>query len=273
MFGPKCAVTIENALKRIDGIISARVNYATERAHVAFNPRRVTAAAMLETVQNEGFDAPCERVILQVNDLLYATRVQSVEHALYRFDGVIRVQIDFRMQRVVLDVLSACVNRHDYAHALVALGLTVTNQPSPHSARAFGVRAAIIELLALLGLFSAVAHVGRLDVSGLHAPLVVIAIAVFVTYGVGWPFYRVAYNACLYGQPDAGMAIALVASSLMFGGLPLALISSATQWTSLGFLLSTWLTAGWYLSRAADVWLLPRVNAVAIENVPAMPAQ
>lgn len=273
MFSPKCAVTIENALKRIDGIISARVNYATERVHVAFNPRRVTVAAMLETVQNQGFDAPCERVILHVNDLLYATRWQSVERALYRFDGVIRVQIDFRMQRVVLDVLSACVNHPAYAHALVALGLTVTDKPSPHSAGAFGVRSAIVELLALLGLFSTVAYVGRLDVSGLHAPLVVIAIVAFVAYGIGWPFFSVAYNACLHGQSDAGMVIALVASSLMFGGLPLALISSATQWTSLGLLLATWLTAGWYLSRVADVWLSPRVNDVAMENVPAVPAR
>ena len=51
-----CAMRIEKKLNRLDGV-TATVNYATERATVAFEPERVDTTALITAVQSIGYDA------------------------------------------------------------------------------------------------------------------------------------------------------------------------------------------------------------------------
>lgn len=51
-----CASRIEKKLNRLDGV-TATVNYATERATVAFEPTRSDTAALITAVQSIGYDA------------------------------------------------------------------------------------------------------------------------------------------------------------------------------------------------------------------------
>ena len=51
-----CAMRIEKKLNRLDGV-TATVNYATERATVAFEPALTDTAALITTVQSIGYDA------------------------------------------------------------------------------------------------------------------------------------------------------------------------------------------------------------------------
>jgi len=256
----KCAVTIERALTQLDGVVSARVNYATERASIAYDSTRVSTAAMADTVHREGFAVSLERVVLNVNGLFYAPSARLVERALSRLDGVVRVQADLRAECITLDAFSESVNLRGYELTLAALGLSVVEPLTPHAGREFGLRTVVLLGLALLTLLSAGAHAGWWVIGWLHSPIVVIAISVLVAYGVGWRFYHLAYDAYLRGEFDASVVIALIASLLLFGGMPLALISSATWLTGLGFVLSTLSTTAWFLVRAFSLWVLPRLR-------------
>ena len=51
-----CAARIEKVLNRADGVRAA-VNFATETAHVEFDPAKADAAALIEKIRNAGFDA------------------------------------------------------------------------------------------------------------------------------------------------------------------------------------------------------------------------
>ena len=51
-----CAARIERALNKLDGV-TASVNYATEQAAVEYDPARVTAAALVEAVEETGYFA------------------------------------------------------------------------------------------------------------------------------------------------------------------------------------------------------------------------
>jgi len=273
MFCAKCAVTIERALTQLDGIVSARVNYATERASVAYDPTHVSAASMVNAVRGEGFDTPLERVVLNVNGLLYAPSARLVERALSRLDGVVRVQADLRTERITLDAFSESVNLRDYELTLAGLGLSVVAPFTPHTARGFGLRVLLLTGLGLLSLLSAGAHAGWWVVGWLHAPIVVIGISVLVAYGVGWRFYRSAYDACLRGEFDASVVIALMASLLLFGGLPVALISSVTWFTGIAFVLATLSTTGWFLVRALSLRVIPGMQSLStieksVSNLP-----
>ena len=51
-----CALTIERALKRLDGVISANVNLASERASVEYLPGVVSLAAIQQAIRDVGYD-------------------------------------------------------------------------------------------------------------------------------------------------------------------------------------------------------------------------
>jgi P-type Cu+ transporter len=51
-----CALTIERTLKRLDGVVSANVNLATERASVEYLPGVVSLAAIQQAIRDVGYD-------------------------------------------------------------------------------------------------------------------------------------------------------------------------------------------------------------------------
>ena len=55
-----CAMRIEKKLNRLDGV-TATVNYATERATVAFEPTRVNTEALITAVHRSATKPRCRR--------------------------------------------------------------------------------------------------------------------------------------------------------------------------------------------------------------------
>lgn len=51
-----CVKTIESALGRLDGIVSAKVNLGTEKAYVTYNPKIATVAEMKEAIEEAGYE-------------------------------------------------------------------------------------------------------------------------------------------------------------------------------------------------------------------------
>ena len=51
-----CAARIEKVLNRAEGV-DAAVNFATETAHVVFDPGKATAESLIEVVRKAGYDA------------------------------------------------------------------------------------------------------------------------------------------------------------------------------------------------------------------------
>lgn len=52
-----CANTIEEALKKADGVVSASVNFAAEKATIRYNPEMTTVARLKKAIANTGYQA------------------------------------------------------------------------------------------------------------------------------------------------------------------------------------------------------------------------
>ena len=52
-----CSHTIEEALNKLDGVISATVNFASEKAIVRYNPEVITVAGVKKAISNSGYQA------------------------------------------------------------------------------------------------------------------------------------------------------------------------------------------------------------------------
>lgn len=50
-----CVKTIENSLKRVDGIVAVNVNLGAEKAYITYNPKMVTLAEMRRAIEDAGY--------------------------------------------------------------------------------------------------------------------------------------------------------------------------------------------------------------------------
>jgi P-type Cu+ transporter len=250
----KCAVDIERALAQLDGVVAVHVNYATERATVIHDPARTCITALVDALRETGFDTPLQHITLPVRNLLYATSARMVEQALRPIAGVARVSADLATQRVTLDLFPDHAPLAEIERALSRLGLETAGAPSPHAARNFVNRSAIIAALGILVIWSAGAHAALWTAGDFHSPLVVMVLTVLLIFGVGWRFFATAMDAGLQGRIDAGVITALFASVFALVGLPLALISPNSWLTDFGFVAATVLTTGWFLARVSLLW-------------------
>ncbi len=260
MFCAKCAVKVESALTRLDGVVAAQVNYATERARVVYDPMRLYGSALVYAVRGEGFDVRQQHIALDVDGLLYATSRRFIERILRRTAGVSNVTLDFGREHVEIDAFADDSSSHDIQRTFERLGFATEITPSK-SIRRFVVHTVIATLLALLIALSAGEHIGWLaTTSVIHLPFVAVTLGMFALFVTALPFYRFAVDAGLQGEFDAGVLIALVSLVSFLIGIPLALIAPTTWLTGLAFVIATTLTAGWFLVRAVAALVLPRIS-------------
>lgn len=55
-----CSAAVKVRLERLDGVSAARVVFAEKRAHVSYDPARVTPARMVEEINDMGYRARVE---------------------------------------------------------------------------------------------------------------------------------------------------------------------------------------------------------------------
>lgn len=76
-----CAMNVENALKKVDGVISAAVNIATRKATVEFNPGLVNVPILEKAIKDVGYDI--EKSI-EEDALSQRRRIEREERLHYR---------------------------------------------------------------------------------------------------------------------------------------------------------------------------------------------
>jgi len=55
-----CVLTIENSLKKVEGVYDAKVNFASEKAHIEYDPNRVTRNELEQAISRAGYKAIIE---------------------------------------------------------------------------------------------------------------------------------------------------------------------------------------------------------------------
>ena len=78
-------------LSRVDGVVHAQVNFATEQARVMYDPARIDAAALVAAVRASGFDVELERTLLPLG---------AIGTAAISRDTLVDVHLDWRTRRV-----------------------------------------------------------------------------------------------------------------------------------------------------------------------------
>jgi Cu+-exporting ATPase len=120
-----CVAKIEKGLSKMSGIVDAKVNFATERATITFDPSRVGMGDFVTTVKDLGYEAGVEKVTLPVHGMSCASCVKKVEDALGGLEGVVRASVNFATERATVQYIPGAVSMEDFRKAVREAGYEV----------------------------------------------------------------------------------------------------------------------------------------------------
>jgi len=223
-----CVAKIEEGLSELDGVEAAKVNFATKRADVTFDGKRLKIGDLITTVKDLGYDVDKEERTFPVRGMSCASCVEKVQKALSRVPGVIQAEVNFATEKAKVEYLSGDVSVKDLSQAVSYAGyelLEVEEEDAVEkekAARKAELRALkqkfSVGLILVLPLFI-VGHWDRLGLSRLWAIskqtsfFVQLLLQTPVQFWVGWQFYEGAWKAAKRKTSDMNTLIAVGTSA------------------------------------------------------------
>ena len=103
-----CVASVEKALKKVEGVSDARVNFAVEKATVDFDPNFVSREDLEKAVTDAGYkpvsgDYGGGSVSLGIGGMTCASCVASVEKALKKVEGVSDARVNLATGKAAVD--------------------------------------------------------------------------------------------------------------------------------------------------------------------------
>lgn len=121
-----CASNIERSLKKLPGIETANVNFASEQVAVSFQPGEMTLPQVIAGIQKAGFKVPGQRLELAVTGMTCANCAANIERALKRRSpGVLEAAVNFGTERVQIEYLPSVVETAELVEAITRAGYGV----------------------------------------------------------------------------------------------------------------------------------------------------
>ena len=231
-----CTSRVEQALADIEGVASATVNLATERADVAFDPDRLRASDLVQVVEESGYEVRTTETTLAVQEMSCASCAGSVEEALQNVDGVLEATVNFATERATVRHVLGAVRTADLVDAVRASGYDVLDTSGSES-RADAEKEAreeekrhMKERLLLALTFTVPVFV--LEMGFMHIPAmeawiqnhastqtlyyVLFALTSVVQFGPGRYFYKHGWPALRNGSPDMNTLV-MIGTSAAYG--------------------------------------------------------
>ncbi|HEX13779.1 MAG: heavy metal translocating P-type ATPase [Desulfurella sp.] len=127
-----CALSIEKALKKVDGVETANVNLVSEKATIV--GIGLKADVLIQTVKNAGYKASLDNIekiqdntkqntkIYQVNGMSCAACAINVEKALKKVPGVITASVNIATEKASVTIDPNIVSERDMAKAVQMAG-------------------------------------------------------------------------------------------------------------------------------------------------------
>jgi len=100
-----CAATIKKGLSQTPGVAQADVNFASEKASVEYDPKKVDLARIKNTVSQLGYGVATRKSIFPVSGMTCASCVARVEEALSSVSGVISASVNLSSEKATVEYL------------------------------------------------------------------------------------------------------------------------------------------------------------------------
>jgi len=100
-----CAATIEKGLSETPGVEQADVSFASEKASIKYDPKKVDLDKIKNTVSQLGYGVATKKSIFPVGGMTCASCVARVEEALSSVPGVISASVNLASEKATVEYL------------------------------------------------------------------------------------------------------------------------------------------------------------------------
>lgn len=234
-----CVGRVERGLNKVEGVETANVNLATERATVTYDPEQTGPQALIAKVKDVGYEPVVGEIELGVQGMTCASCTARVERALKKVDGVLDASVNLATERATVKYLPSSVSAGQLKAAVVGAGYEVLESQagqdrsdqereareqevrSLRRAVAFSALFAVpLLILAMLPMllpsFGMWLH-ERLPMSALN--WIMLALAAPVQFGPGLRFYRLGWKSLKHRSPDMNSLVMIGTSAAFFYSL------------------------------------------------------
>jgi Cu+-exporting ATPase len=213
-----CAATIEKALAETHGVEQARVNFASEKALVEYDPDKVDLGKIKDTISESGYGIATRKSIFPVRGMTCASCVVRVEEALKSVSGVISVGVNLASEKATVEYIEG-VEVADLRRAVKDAGYelgeeaeTLEDVTTASRREMISVRNRFIMAVTLAVIIMALMWTPHFN--GMEYLLW--ALATPVQFWAGWRFYRGAWGALKHRTTDMNTLIAVGTSAAYF---------------------------------------------------------
>ncbi|MBS4022795.1 MAG: copper-translocating P-type ATPase [Dethiobacter sp.] len=102
-----CSQTVEKALQKANGVKSANVNFAVEKAFVEYDPAAISEEGLIKVVENAGYkgkisDEDSRTITLKISGMTCTACAQSIERNLAKVAGVVDANVNFATEKATV---------------------------------------------------------------------------------------------------------------------------------------------------------------------------
>ena len=121
-----CANSSERAVKKLDGVVEANVNFATEKLNVSFDESKVTVQSIKDAVAKAGYQAQEEsidkNVTIPIQGMTCAACANRIEKAVSKLDGVQSAAVNFATEKATVKYTPSKVRLSEIKQAITKAG-------------------------------------------------------------------------------------------------------------------------------------------------------
>jgi Cu+-exporting ATPase len=213
-----CAATIAKALTKRKGIKQAKVNFASEKASVEYDPAIVKLSQIKDTISQLGYEVATKKSIFPVRGMTCASCVARVEEALNSVTGVVTANVNLASEKATVEYIDGteiadlrrAVKNAGYELGAEAETLEDVATASQREIHRIGNRFILAVVLAAF----IMALMWTPDFSG--KPYLLWVLATPVQFWAGWRFYKGAWGALKHRTADMNTLIAVGTSAAYF---------------------------------------------------------
>jgi Cu+-exporting ATPase len=259
-----CVTSVEKALAKVPGVLSVKVNLATEKASVEYLKDEAGMADFQQAVESAGYSvmAEKEKAILKIGGMTCASCAQTIEKALTKAEGVVEANVNLATEQATVEFDAGVTNLSTLEKVIEGTGYKVVKKEAEEkeadkvdedllkvqrARRRFlsaVIPAAVIMTLMIL-------HMMHVAIPGYHA---VIALLGFpVVFLSGWPTHRASWQAIRHGRANMDVLISLGSVPGYLMGLA-EFIFPAASFVEMATMIVTFHLLGRYLEVKAKGW-------------------
>ena len=230
-----CVATVERNSKKVEGVSTANVNYASEKVTVTYDPALVKpqelTANVIARIERAGYQVPTAELDLALLGMTCTNCASNIERALNKVDGVLEASVNYANEKAAIKYAAGAVSQADLVAAIRKAGYDVVEtavsdhpEDAEAEARAAEVshqwkRLTVGAAFALpLFLFSMSRDLGFLGdwADAIWVNWLFLALATPVQFYVGWDYYVGGYKSLRNGSANMDVLVAMGSSVAYF---------------------------------------------------------